>query len=67
VARAGPREKTGGGSSGDWDWVNSFGRSVYVVDLKNIWRLDHGVPEGQWKNNPNKWKFDSPSGCLLRV
>lgn len=66
VARAGPRDQTGGGSSGDWSWADTFQRSVYVIALGElVWRLDPATLETQWKNNQNKWKFDSQHSCLV--
>jgi hypothetical protein len=67
-AKTGPREDTGGGSSGDWGWANLWQRSVYIIDLdKRAWRLDPGrVTESQWAGNPNRWKFDSRLSCLVR-
>lgn len=67
TAMAGRREDTGGGSSGDWDWVNLWQVSNYVIDLdKRVWRMDAGRVESAWKGNPNRWKFDSRLSCLIR-
>ncbi len=68
TARAGPREKNGGGSEYDWDWAKQYGQPVYVINLgEHVFRLDPGTTTAERKNNPNKWKFDSQHSCLSQL
>ena len=53
----------GGGSLEDWSFANSNGVPVYIIDLDQVYRLDHGTTSN-WGANQHIWLWD-PTICGL--
>lgn len=66
IKRASRSKTAGGGSPPDWEGATISGAPVYVLNLnRKVARLDPGVAVSQRGNNPNQWKFNSGSDCLV--
>jgi hypothetical protein len=56
--------KNGGGSAADWK-ATIDGPDDYIINSEGVvWKLPHGLPESQWTNNKNKWRWDFSGACL---